>query len=183
MRWRSQLSSRVCLSLSLSRSAALWTNWTNLLRLENQFLWSAAAAGKINKKFHFFVFREEEEEERRKRRRRHRALLWKRKNARTEEEGTEREREERANSHLGGEEKFLFFSGKRGGRRGWKKKKKKKKKRKKNKYCNMGSSEYLMKVQNLSNVETAGISQPQTLTQKLRYELQAQQVRRILSHF
>mmetsp|Transcript_11659 Transcript_11659/g.21861 ORF Transcript_11659/g.21861 Transcript_11659/m.21861 type:complete len:142 (+) Transcript_11659:217-642(+) len=39
----------------------------------------------------------------------------------------------------------------------------------------MGSSEYLMKVQNLSNVETAGISQPQTLTQKLRYELQAQQ--------
>ena len=40
----------------------------------------------------------------------------------------------------------------------------------------MGSSEYLMKVQNLSNVDTAGISQPQTLAQKLRYELEAQQV-------
>ncbi|QDZ17946.1 hypothetical protein HOP50_01g04520 [Chloropicon primus] len=39
----------------------------------------------------------------------------------------------------------------------------------------MGSSEYLMKVQNLSNAETAGISQPQTLAQKLRYELEAEQ--------
>ena len=40
----------------------------------------------------------------------------------------------------------------------------------------MGSSEYLLKVQNLLNAETAGISQPQTLAQKLRYELQAQEV-------
>ena len=42
----------------------------------------------------------------------------------------------------------------------------------------MGSSEYLMKVQNLNNTEIAGISQPQTLAQKLRYELEVEQVRK-----
>ncbi len=33
-----------------------------------------------------------------------------------------------------------------------------------------------MKVQNMLNTETAGISQPQTLAQKLRYELEVQEV-------
>ena len=45
-----------------------------------------------------------------------------------------------------------------------------------NAFATMGSSEYLMKVQNLNNTETAGISQPQTLAQKLRYELEVEQV-------
>ncbi len=39
----------------------------------------------------------------------------------------------------------------------------------------MGSSEYLMQVQDLAKADTAGIAQPQTLQQKLRYELEARQ--------